>query len=65
MRLSPGPPLPPKGQTDHGMYMYVVFPWSPEAGGLKLPEAKKKEAAADISEGWDDDEEWEVSETMS
>ena len=32
---------------------------SPEVGGLKLGEGKK-EAAADISEGWED-EEWEVS----
>ena len=31
----------------------------PEVGGLKLGEGKK-EAAADISEGWED-EEWEVS----
>ena len=30
---------------------------------MKLPEAKKKEAAADISEGWDD-EEWEVSDRV-
>ena len=36
---------------------------SPEAGGMKLPEAKKKEAAADIGKGWDN-EEWEVSETV-
>ena len=45
MTLPAPPPLP--------------LPLLPEVGGLKLGEGKK-EGAADISEGWEDDE-WEVS----
>ena len=44
-------------------YLALYVHVSPEAGGVKLPEAKKKEAAADINEGWDD-EEWEVSDRV-